>query len=154
MEVDTPAAQHGVTPSMVFSQLLLPVTTGLLPVVNQPPHTRLPKRKQPEVDEAQCDTDINCLPDLDSSPLHKTSRPTPESLIAIPVDRLVKVQFSEGILVDGKILYREPFGLQVTIIGHADAVDAPIGSRWWAKTTNLFAPGTSFRIVQAIHPTC
>ena len=149
MDVDPPAVYN--------APLVLPVTTGFpsgLPITfGQPQHTRLPKRKQPDVEELCQDPDTTCLPDLEAAPLVKSSRPTPDALVAIPVDRLVKVQFSEGNLVDGKIIFREALGVLVMILSEHDSVDAPVGSRWWAKTTALFAPGTSYRIVQAIHPT-
>lgn len=68
--------------------------------------------------------------------------------------RYVLVQFNEDKtqLVEAKIVFREPWGVMVTITeSNPFLAEVEKGSRWWAKWTGRICPIVSVPVVEAIH---
>jgi len=103
------------------------------------------KREQEEYEEDQDDED--------EAPFkfYKHSHKQPETR-DLPSCRLVKVQFRDRLLADGKVILKESWGVQVIITcENPELEEVKKGSKWWTKWTGRCSPIVSIPIVEAIH---
>jgi len=107
-------------------------------------YTKRRKREKEDEEEEE---------DEDEAPykFYKHTHKQPETR-DLPSCRVVKVQFRDKLIAEGKVLLRESWGIQVMITEeNPDLKEVPKGSKWWTKWTGRCSPVYSVPIVEAVH---